>query len=101
MVLHKDHTGQPSHLSTTAINLSKIKEAEEELLRVNIELTDFARHLQNISEIERKEIARDIHDDLGQNLAVLNMKVAWIKKNLQKDPDVLLQKVVDLERFYY
>lgn len=97
MVLHKDHTGQPSHLSTTAINLSKIKEAEEELLRVNIELTDFARHLQNISEIERKEIARDIHDDLGQNLAVLNMKVAWIKKNLQKDPDVLLQKVVDLE----
>jgi signal transduction histidine kinase len=96
IVLHKDKSNNPSHISTTAINLSKIKEAERELLRVNTELTDLARHLQNISEIERKEIARDIHDELGQNLAVLNMKVAWIKKHLQDKPEELDQKIDEL-----
>ncbi len=96
IVVHKDSNGNPSHLSTTAINISKIKEAEKELLRVNTELTDLARHLQYISEIEKKEIARDIHDELGQNLAVLNMKVAWIKKHLQDSPDKIDQKIDEL-----
>lgn len=40
-----------------------------------VQLHRFSDHQQNIKEIERKRIAQEIHDDLGQNLLVLKMDV--------------------------
>lgn len=96
VVLHKNEQGQPTHLSTTAIDLTKIKEAEKELLRLNIELTDFSRHLLNISEIEKKEIAREIHDELGQDLTAIKFGVSWIKRHISEDKTILEGKIDDL-----
>ena len=96
IVMHKNERGEPVHISTTAIDLSKIKEAESELLRVNNQLQDFARHLQNISEIEKKEIARDIHDELGQNLTALNLRVSWMKAHLGDDKGTMEKRFDDL-----
>ncbi|MEO8170833.1 MAG: PAS domain S-box protein [Oxalobacteraceae bacterium] len=42
------------------------------------QLHRFTDHQQNIKEIERKRIAQDIHDDLGQNLLVLKMDVTTL-----------------------
>lgn len=42
------------------------------------QLRRFTDYQQNIKEIERKRIAQEIHDDLGQNLLVLKMDVTTL-----------------------
>ena len=85
VVVHRDDQGAKTHMSITAINLSKIKEAEKKLRHANKELVHLSRHLLNISEIEKKDIAREIHDELGQNLTILSMQASWLKANISDE----------------
>jgi len=62
--------------------------------RINEELKDFSRHLQNLSEIEKKQIAREIHDDLGQNLTSIKFGLAWMKRHIGDDI-ASLEKTLD------
>lgn len=41
-------------------------------------LRQLSDHQQNLKEVERKRIARDVHDDLGQNLLALKMDIATL-----------------------
>ena len=74
------------------------KEAENELQSTNKQLYLLSYHLQNIREEERTHIAREIHDELGQQLTALKMDIGWIKHK-QKNPDIeidtKLQKMLD------
>ena len=42
-----------------------------------------ARHLIRVSERERREIARELHDELGNALAAISMDLGWIIKQLR------------------
>jgi len=62
-----------------AIGLAKemtreLRESEARLQKSNENLRRLAEHAENIKEIERKRIAREIHDDLGQNLLALRIE---------------------------
>lgn len=49
-------------------------------------------HLQEVREEERKSVARDIHDELGQQLTVLKMEIAWMIRKLdEKDNNVKIK----------
>ncbi|MEY2640087.1 MAG: hypothetical protein RIR90_1569 [Bacteroidota bacterium] len=85
IVLHKDKHGNPSYLSTTAIDIREEKEAAAKLATANEDLRNLATHLQEIREEERVEIAKEIHDELGQKLAVLKMESAFTEKKLVKE----------------
>lgn len=85
IVLHKDKHGNPSYLSTTAIDIREEKEAAAKLATANEDLRNLATHLQEIREEERVEIAKEIHDELGQKLAVLKMESAFTEKHLIKE----------------
>ena len=52
--------------------------AQAELLESREQLRKLADHLQVIKEEERKRIARDIHDELGQNLLALRLDLAQL-----------------------
>jgi signal transduction histidine kinase len=52
--------------------------AEEELKRSRGQLRDLTTYLQHIREEERIQIAREIHDELGQALTALKMDVHWL-----------------------
>ena len=45
-------------------------------------LRNLASYLQHIRELERKCIAREIHDEIGQELAVLNMELSLLEKKI-------------------
>ena len=82
--------------------LEALKESEENL-------RNLSRYLNNIREEERKNVAREVHDNLGQKLTALNLDVAWIKQNIpdevkeikeQFDPvlDLIEQSIVTVQR---
>jgi PAS domain S-box-containing protein len=66
-----------AHLASIAIEESR---AEESLRRSAEQLRDLAARLQQAREEERAQIAREIHDELGQTLTALKMDVAWVRQ---------------------
>jgi len=53
----------------------ELRASETKLQRTNENLRRLAGHAESIKESERKRIAREIHDDLGQNLLALRIEV--------------------------
>ncbi len=70
--------------------------AEEELKSSYKAVRNLTAHLQNIREEERTNIAREIHDELGQQLTVLKMDVAWLNKKFQGPDEKVNQRLKDL-----
>lgn len=65
----------------------------EEALRVSHEqLRALAGRLQSVREEERKRIARELHDELGQVLTALRIDVSWIETRFGRDQESLLAK---------
>ena len=95
-ILHRDENDNPTHISTTAIDLTRVKAIEKETERLNKELRDLSNHLLNLSEIEKKDIAREIHDELGQGLTGLKLNAAWIKRHIGEDRKILEEKIEEL-----
>jgi signal transduction histidine kinase len=52
----------------------ELRASEARLQETNERLRRLAAHAENIKESERKRIAREIHDDLGQNLLALRIE---------------------------
>jgi signal transduction histidine kinase len=73
--------------------ISERTRAEAELKRSQEQLRDLASHLQSIREEERSQIAREIHDELGQALTALKMDVHWLRHKLPKDQVLLSGKI--------
>ncbi|NMM38554.1 MAG: PAS domain S-box protein [Glaciimonas sp.] len=86
--IHKDGTEFPVEISVSSFQLdgqsvaiASIRDITErkcaaELLQQSFtQLRRLSDHQENIKENERKRIAQDIHDDLGQNLLALKMDV--------------------------
>ena len=53
----------------------ELRASEAKLKKTNDNLRRLAAHAESIKESERKRIAREIHDDLGQNLLALRIEV--------------------------
>jgi PAS domain S-box-containing protein len=60
----------------TSRDITDRKQTEEALRQSRAELRNWAAHQERVKEEERKRIARDIHDDLGQNLMALRLDVS-------------------------
>jgi signal transduction histidine kinase len=73
-----DARGRFTGYRGTGRNISIRKAAEAALRESRTQLRMLADHQDRVKEDERKRIARDIHDDLGQNLMVLRLDVSMI-----------------------
>jgi signal transduction histidine kinase len=54
--------------------------AEADLQQSRQELRDLAAYLESVRERERADIAREIHDELGQALTALKLDIHWVGK---------------------
>lgn len=77
----------------TGIDISDRKKAEKELNDSYKAIRKLTSHLQNVREEDRAHIAREIHDELGQQLTVLKMDVSWINKRIGATDDIVKQKM--------
>jgi signal transduction histidine kinase len=57
---------------------SELRESQDQLLVSHRKLRELAAHAEHIKENERKRIAREIHDDLGQNLFALRIEAQML-----------------------
>ena len=71
-------------------------EAEKKLTQSLGQIRMLTGHLQEVREEERKNIARDIHDELGQQLTVLKMDVSWIIRKLQNPDEIIVTQLKGL-----
>jgi PAS domain S-box-containing protein len=71
------------HLYTVILrDVTERQRLQDALERSHSELRDLSSALQSIREEERKRVARELHDDLGQSLAALRMDLAILKGGL-------------------
>jgi PAS domain S-box-containing protein len=103
--LRTDGTEFPFHVAVTQVNLNDgpasvavftdltmRKKAEQELRNSHEQLRQLTAHIESVREDERRWVAREVHDEIGQFLTALKMDIAWIRKRLRIDQAVLKVK---------
>jgi PAS domain S-box-containing protein len=78
------------------IDITERKKAEKQITESYAHIRQLTEHLQNIREEERIHIAREIHDELGQQLTVLKMDASWLNKKLASAENTVKQKLQGL-----
>jgi len=69
----------------------------QELERRNSELRDLSGRLMESQDVERRHIARELHDSAGQTLAALGMQLARISEDAKKNPAQIAKDIEDAE----
>jgi PAS domain S-box-containing protein len=78
------------------IDRTEQERTRKELLNINSQLRELTAHLHNIREEERTHIAREIHDELGQQLSALKMDIEWVISKMPRQEGLIEERVADL-----
>ncbi len=89
-----------SKVLATLVDITPQKAAQKQLIKYSKELRDLALHLQDLKNEERNNLAREIHDQLGQDITTLGMELKWLVKKYQSEKELVneinhLQETVD------
>ncbi|MFB0516693.1 MAG: PAS domain S-box protein [Candidatus Neomarinimicrobiota bacterium] len=79
-------------IQVVARDITERKKTEQEVKQSHEQLRNLSVYLQSVREEERGGIAREIHDELGQELTALKMDLSWLSSKLQPDQKPLQQK---------
>jgi len=80
----KDGTG-PGKVSGVTLDVSELK-------RTQLELQELAKRLMEAHEEERRRISRELHDDIGQRVALLGMELDLVRQLLE-DHHIVRERV--------
>lgn len=93
LVPERDRHGQLVSILAVGRNISAIRAAERRLKESHAQLRKLASHGEMAREEERKRIAREIHDELGQQLTALRMGISLLRLQFGKDQPLLVERV--------
>jgi signal transduction histidine kinase len=86
-----DETGRAEETLERAMH--EREQVENALKQSREQLRNLSAHLEAAREGERKRIARDIHDDLGQALTTLKLDLSLLREDVQGQSPHVLQKL--------
>ena len=73
-----DRHGRPQLIIGMGIDITERQHTEEALRQSLLQLRELSDHQESIKDAERRRIALDIHDDLGQSLMALKIDVSLL-----------------------
>lgn len=73
-------------------DITEHKKVDDEIRESREQLRNLSAYLHSAREEERKLVAREIHDELGQSLTALKMDLCWLSKRLPQDNELLSEK---------
>ncbi|MBN1822024.1 MAG: PAS domain S-box protein [Prolixibacteraceae bacterium] len=85
LIINKE--GEPEGIISIIKDITERKNSEMAIKAYQENLRSMASELNLAEEKERRKIAVDLHDDLGQTLAMTRIKLSAIK-SLNKDPEI-------------
>ncbi len=88
--------GSPDYFVVVAEDITDRKMAEAALTRSRDQLRMLSTHIQGAVEDERRRIAREIHDILGQGLMGLKLDTSWVAEHLDGCHEVLRERMADM-----
>ena len=68
-----------------------------ELEKTQRKLKELSKNIIENQEKERERISKELHDELGQILTVLNMDVSWLKKKIGSERPDLLKRISNMQ----
>lgn len=82
-----DVDGNLIEVISMGIDVTEREKSKEELLKSEQKLRALATHLQSVREEERANIARELHDELGQILTSIKMNLMMMTKQVLQDDE--------------
>src|SRR5712692_9622591 len=92
----RDAAGRPLRVYGTNVDITERKRAENALRDSGVQLQALSRRLVELQESERKELARELHDRVGQSLTALKINIDILQPALASQGNAeVLARVAD------
>lgn len=92
-------TGERSYFASVQRDITQTKQREAELRRSQDELRRLSQAQEDILEHERRRIARDLHDELGQTLTALKLNLGMAVKDMPELEPAHVRRLEDMVQF--
>ncbi|MBS1113065.1 MAG: domain S-box [Nitrospirae bacterium] len=79
-------------------DITERKRAAEVIKKNEEQLRNLTAYMRKVTEMERTNIAREIHDELGQALTILKMDLSLFRKTVPEDQPSMLEKTDAMSR---
>ena len=86
-LVHDERTNTPRSLNAVMSDITFLKEAAQNLHNAEVVRDDLSRRMMNAQEADRTRIAQELHDDIGQSLAVLKVQMLRAGKPVSGHPE--------------
>lgn len=96
--ISKTLMGGKVQMTAVLRDVTQRRRAEFELRHMNAQLRELSASLQEVREQERSRIARELHDDLGQQLTGLKLELAWLGSRIKEGREMPFERVTDMKR---
>jgi PAS domain S-box-containing protein len=95
-LVRDDVTNSPRSLTAVAKDLTFLRRAEQDLRDAEVARDELGRRMMNAQEADRTSIARELHDDIGQSLAVLKIQMLRAGQPVSGHPEMAHASLKDL-----
>lgn len=92
-VVERDRKGRVAGVIVTGTDTTRLKEAKRQLRQSRDTLRKLMAHQERDREAARKRAAWEVHEELGQNLVALGMRLSILQAQLDRDSAPLQAQV--------